>query len=110
MPCCVYGIAGLGMEYGIPHTDANCIDTGHRGPVAIDTGGHGGNCEDKWPKAEVAEADKPGRHSWCSIRPFGLWRDLRGRLERDEDKDELELLTYWFWSTMLHVDYATPIR
>ena len=57
MPCCVYGISGLGMEYGTPHTAANCIDTGHRDPVAIDTGGHGGNCEDKWPKAEVAEAD-----------------------------------------------------
>ena len=59
MPCCVYGISGLGMEYGTPHTAANCIDTGHRDPVAIDTGGHGGNCEDKWPKAEVAEADEP---------------------------------------------------
>ena len=57
MPCCVYGISGLGMEYGTPHTAANCIDTGHRDPFAIDTGGHGGNCEDKWPKAEVAEAD-----------------------------------------------------
>ena len=57
MPCCVYGISGLGMEYGMPHTDASCIYTGQHGPASIDTGSHEGNCEDKWSRAEAAEAD-----------------------------------------------------